>query len=369
MQPSNEIKVISKIYPQIRDELKRISEYAKENIACNYFLFVPEEVNKEEPENFKTFQNMVDSLVDKARALVPAGYKVSLHNAFWHFDYHIISMLLDGAPSYIHLVIKPDNEEVYCVSHDGGLWRDGIMCGKFTSKGEFKSGRLSYGGLFMYDETINKIKRERELAKTSKLLQFLKSGDEDKVSLAIKQLFKSTSELSIPNILQIVKEWPIYEPIFKSSHKDIDDIETLAISISESKTRFTKEAKAKIIPYCNSTQFDVQFLAKKTMKGKWTGVDKEKLTKILVRGNFAIQLLKLEAMTEKKIPGTLNIATKLMKDKNELVRNAAVASLGALGKEKELKYLLAIGKDEEKRDKYDPSRLIKAINEIKTRLA
>ncbi len=369
MKASNEIKVISKIYPGIREELKRISEYAEENPACNYFFFVPEEMtNKDEPENFQTFKNMVDSLVGKVESLTPTDYSISLHNEFWHFERQLISMKMGGGPGYIHLVFQPDKDKEYCISHSGGVWRHRNLCGKITSKGGFKSGRVSYGGLFMYDETISRIKDERELAKTPKLLKYLKSDDESKVSLAIQQLFNSESELSIIYILQILKEWPLYEPILKSKHKDNDDLGALAISISENKTRFTKEAKAKIIPYCNATKFDAQYLAMKTMKGKWTRPDKEELTKILVRGNFAIQLLKLEAMTKIKHQDTTTLAHKLLKDKNELVRNAAVDSLGEMGGEKELNDLQNIGNDTKKRDMYDPGRLIKAIDGIKTRL-
>lgn len=310
---------------------------------------------------------MVDSLVRKVETLTP-DYSVSLHDEAGHLGTEQCTTGFGVGSGYIHLGFQIQNGTEYCISHSGSVWQSCCMCGKISSKGGFKSGRLSYGGFFLYDETINRIKGERELAKIPKLLKYLKSEDENKVSLAIKQLFKSKSELSIPNILQIVKEWSIYEPIFKANSKGFVELEALAISISENKTRFTKEAKTNIIPYCNSTQFDVQYLAMKTMKGKWTRVDKEKLAKILDRGNFAIQLLKLEAMTEKKIAGTLNLATKLTKDKNELVRNAAIDSLGKLGGETELKYLQAIGKNEEKRDKYDPGRLIKAINKIKDRL-
>jgi len=369
MKTPDGMKILTKLFPKIRDELKRISEYAEENPSSKYFFFVPEDGNIEDgSENFETFKNMVESFIERAEAIVPTGYKVLLHNEFWYINPQRPSMGIGGHLGDISLVLKSESENAYYVSRHGRVFQSPNLFGRIQKSGKFKSGRV-YSGVFMYDETIARIKEELELAKTPKLLKHLKSNDENKIILAIKQLFKSTSELSIPNILQIVKEWPIYESIFKSNYKNFEDLEALAISISESKTRFTKEVKAKIIPFCNSTQFDVQYLAMKTMKGKWTRVDKEKLTKILVRGNFAIQLLKLEAMTEKKIPGTLKIAMKLTNDKNELVRNAAVDSLGELGKEKELKYLLAIGKDEEKRDKYDPSRLIKAINEIKTRLA
>jgi len=369
MKTPNEIKILSTIYPRIRKDLKSIIEYAKENPKCNYFFFVPEEmVIKDEPENFQPFKNMVDSLISKVERLMPANYTVKLHNEFWHFERQLISDGYGGGPGYIHLVVQSDPDEEYCISHSGSVWYYRDLCGKITTKGEFKAGRVSYGGLFMYNETINRKKEERELAKTPKLLKYLKSDDEDKINLAIRQLFKSKADLTIPHILQILKEWQTYEAIFKAKGNRIDDLEAHVISISESKAKFTKAAKSKIIPFCNSAQFDVQNLTMKIMKGKWTRVDKEKLTKIPVRGNFAIQLLKLEAMTEKKIAGTLNIATKLTKDKNELVRNAAIDSLGEIGKEKELEYLLVIGKDEKKRNMYDPGRLIKAIDGIKTRL-
>lgn len=369
MKTPSEVKFLSRIYPKIRKELKSIVDYAKENPACNYFFFVPEEmVKKDEPENFPTFKKMVEDLVDKVESMTSVNYKISLHNEFWHYHRQLISDGYGGGPGYIHLVVQTDPSMDYCISHSGSVWCYRNLCGKITLKGEYKPGRVSYGGRFMYDETIDQIKRERELAKTDELLKYLKSQDENKIRLSIEKLFSSSSDLTIPYILQIIKEWKTFAEIFTVKGKNISDLEVLAISISENKTKFSKLARTKIIPFCNSHQFDVQYLAMKTMKGKWTRADKEKLTKILVRGNFAIQLLKLEAMTKIKHPDTATLAHKLLKDINELVRNAAIDALGEIGKEKELNSLQNIGKDAKKRDMYDPGRLIKAINGIKDRL-
>jgi len=364
------LNAIKKIYPAVKQELKDVVSFAIENPECREFYFGSrKKKSTQRPEKMDEFESKIDSLLSKIRAQLPKKFKVSMHDSSSHGQERLANGSNNGYPAFIHIAIDADTTSEYCFSHFGYIWRNLKWLGRVSPEGEIQFGRFTYVWGFMTNEEIEAERKIKTLGHNKYLLVYLKSEKEGDVKLALAKLQRSTHELTIPLILKIFKEEETFSPIILEQGYRMSDLEAKAFQIAEEKSKFSKEARSQIVPYCNSSNFEVQHLAMKIMRGKWTRSDKEKLLKIRTKRNFGLEFLKFEAMTATKVPGTLEIAMKYMKHEHELMRNAAVESLGVLGKQGELDFLSDLAMDSSRRDSFGPGKIIKAIDEIKRRLA
>ncbi|MBT3631643.1 MAG: HEAT repeat domain-containing protein [Candidatus Marinimicrobia bacterium] len=369
MKLNSTVKAIQKVYPEIKQDLRNIVSFAIENPECREFYFGDKiKLSAPNPQKMSEFESRIESLLSILKTLLPQKFKVSVHDSTAHGEEKLANGSNNGYPAFVHIVIDANTESEYCFSHFGYIWHNRNWLGRVSREGEIQFGRFTYVWGFMTYEEIEAERKRKTLGHNKDLFVYLKSSKATDVNFALNMLFRSEHELTIPLILEITKEAETFRPIILEQGYQLSDLEAKVLQIAEDKPKFSKDARSKIIPHCNSTNFEVQYLALKIMRGKWTRSDKEQLSKIRTRGNFGIELLKLEAMTVTKVPGTTEVAIKYMKHKNELLRNSAVESLGKIGKQKELDFLNQLALDSSRRDKFDPGRIIKAIYEIKQRL-
>ena len=169
MKPNKTVKLIEKIFPSVKDDLKNISNFAKENPLCNYAHLGSEyETGDPDPSKLLDFKSMVESLIDKIKNKVLSKYEISLHNAYSHFDPQMVVRGFSGGPGYIHIEIKSEDDGKYCFSYSGYVWNGITLVGRILKSGKMKSGSMSYGGNFLFDDSIKKIQGEREIAKAKK---------------------------------------------------------------------------------------------------------------------------------------------------------------------------------------------------------
>ncbi len=169
MKQIKTVKLIEKIFPSVKDDLKKISKFAKDAPHCNYSHFTPEYAHGDpDPKNLSEFKSMIESLISRIGRRVSKNYVITLHNDLFHFDPHTVPLSLSRGPGYIHIELSSADEGEYCFSYSGYVWHGIGLIGRILKSGKMKPGRISYGGHFMFDETIKRIKIERELEKTKK---------------------------------------------------------------------------------------------------------------------------------------------------------------------------------------------------------
>lgn len=169
MKQPKTVKLIEKIFPSVKDDLRSFSNSAKRAPWFNNPYYTPEEIAKKaDPKQLLEIKTKVKNLVDKIKKIVPSEYEVSIHNAFYHFDPQAVARNLSGGPGYVHVELQSDDEGRYCFSYSGYVWHKIELIGRILKSGEMKSGRMSYGGFFLSDDTINRIRKEREEAKAKK---------------------------------------------------------------------------------------------------------------------------------------------------------------------------------------------------------
>ena len=169
MKQNKTVKLIEKIFPSVKDDLKKISKFAKDNPLCNYAYLTSEyETPDPDPLKLSDFKSMVESLINKIKDKVLTKNEISLHNAYSHFDPQAVVRGLSGGPGYIHIVIKSEDEGEYCFSYSGYVWHGITLIGRILKSGKMKSGSMSYGGNFLFDDSIKKIQGEREIAKAKR---------------------------------------------------------------------------------------------------------------------------------------------------------------------------------------------------------
>ena len=169
MKQNKTVKLIEKIFPSVKDDLKKISKVAKEFKDCSSAYFVPEYTHiNPDPKQLLEFKTMVEKLICKIKKIIPEQYEISMHNAYFHTDYFGRSLDNEVGPGYIHVYLRSEDENEYCFSYSGYVWHGITLIGRILKSGKMKSGSMSYGGNFLFDDSIKKIQGEREIAKAKK---------------------------------------------------------------------------------------------------------------------------------------------------------------------------------------------------------
>jgi len=169
MKQAKTTTLIEKIFPTVKDDLRKIVKFAKENPHCHRKHFTPEFYpNIADPPNLEEFATMIDQLTSKIQKEVPNKYTVSMHNDFSHYEAQLVMDGYSGGPRYIHIVIDSKEEGEYCFSSTGSVYQHRSIIGRISKSGKIHYGRISYGGRFMYNETIKQIEAERKLLKAQK---------------------------------------------------------------------------------------------------------------------------------------------------------------------------------------------------------
>ena len=169
MKQTKTVKLIEKIFPQVKDDLKSISSFSSSAPWCNYTYFTPLIATREpDPKQFLEFVTKVENLVNKTKKIVPNKYEISMHNGCSHFDMASVERGLSVGPGYIHIELNSDDEGIYCFSYSGYVWHNAQLIGRILKSGELRYGKVSYGGNFLFNETIDRMRKEREEAKAKK---------------------------------------------------------------------------------------------------------------------------------------------------------------------------------------------------------
>jgi len=173
----------------------------------------------------------------------------------------------------------------------------------------------------------------------------------------------------IPTLFKVIKNWSKYSKSFKVVGFTEDSVINKLTGLASGYRVIPKDIKNILIQYCKSTDTNVQKIAMQCMEGKWNQANLPTLEKIRCKSNRP-QMLKLQAMVEKKSKGALTLAKKYRNDRDPYVRNTAIEALGEIGGRNELGWLNSQVNISLKTgiDKYDPAKIVEATVKIKERL-
>jgi hypothetical protein len=142
------------------------------------------------------------------------------------------------------------------------------------------------------------------------------------------------------------------------------EIETHIKHICSRQGKLPPKVRDQLIDQCNSKEFNVQKYAFMAMENKWLKSDVPNIEKINTDSSDVATGLKLKALYKKDSPNCLTIAESYLSYPHSAFRNTVVEVMGVFGSKAEKSVLMRIFSDENERDKFDLTILLKAIKKL-----
>ena len=146
-------KILQKIYPIIRKDLKKLTEFFYKNPECfSHFILYRHVVPKQKtPESYPLFENKLEEVLKKIEHKIPKDYTIHIHSVEKQYEmFYITEGFTGGIKAHIGIKNVKTGEEA-CVNHNGFLSNPGATqntYGRILVSGEFKPGKVNFLGFF-----------------------------------------------------------------------------------------------------------------------------------------------------------------------------------------------------------------------------